>query len=341
MFLGLTDHNIQYFFSFFNHGKDALHLLRARVTSNALNRESAVLKHKVAAHTEQVSESADTLETPDDIIAAMNTANLASTSSSTCQESPPRRNVSSSVQSPEKLAASMSPSDLSDSSDNGQSLDTTSVSASQILQRSDVFYRPSMQHRHNREALEQQSSGAHSGNIQTSPGHGSGANLVPPKQGLQQSSSTSTLQDLMRAGTYSLQGASGIAGLLRKESKRVSNVLASESKVYYEKVTNMWAGKTMHFDVAGGPNTAEQAMNADEDRSDINHGDRFRSYFALPPSEKLRATYHGYLNRVVPVFGKIYVSELKVCFRSLLPGTRTKVGIEESIFRSYGRADHV
>ena len=60
-----------------------------------------------------------------------------------------------------------------------------------------------------------------------------------------------------------------------------------------------------------------------EDEGTKGYGDRFRAHFAL--TEKLQATYYGYLHRVLPLYGKIYIGERHFCFRSLLPGTKTKL----------------
>ena len=104
----------------------------------------------------------------------------------------------------------------------------------------------------------------------------------------------------------------------------MSNLLASESMGYVEKVSGMWAGGKKHYgDAQSKPAEPEGDMLEDEDAS--GHGDRFRAHFALPATEKLQATYFGYLHRVLPLYGKIYIGDRHFCFRSLLPGTRTKM----------------
>ncbi|KAJ8114954.1 hypothetical protein ONZ43_g4781 [Nemania bipapillata] len=76
---------------------------------------------------------------------------------------------------------------------------------------------------------------------------------------------------------------------------------------------------SLHIDAAG------------DDEGDIVDGnhttamERFRAHFALPETEKLQATYFGFLIRVLPLYGKVYISDRNFCFRSLLPGTRTKL----------------
>jgi sterol 3beta-glucosyltransferase len=94
---------------------------------------------------------------------------------------------------------------------------------------------------------------------------------------------------------------------------------------YIEKVSGMWQGGRRHYreaDLDG----AEGVMDDEEDElNEAEHGERFRSHFAFHPSERLLASYFGYLHRVLPLYGKIYISNRSFCFRSLLPGTRTKV----------------
>ena len=61
----------------------------------------------------------------------------------------------------------------------------------------------------------------------------------------------------------------------------------------------------------------------EEDRNESN--ERFRSHFSLGESEELVASYYAHIQKAIPIYGKIYVSHNYVCFRSLLPGTRTKM----------------
>ncbi|KAG0240175.1 Sterol 3-beta-glucosyltransferase [Actinomortierella wolfii] len=51
----------------------------------------------------------------------------------------------------------------------------------------------------------------------------------------------------------------------------------------------------------------------------------FHKEFALPDSEGLSAVVSGYLLRVLPVYGRIYLSDNYICYKSRLYGTRTKV----------------
>ena len=135
--------------------------------------------------------------------------------------------------------------------------------------------------------------------------------------------SSARLETLMRASEVSFQKASGVAGVFRETSKRMGNVLAHESKLYYEKVTNMWSGRTIHFDRPEEP--FRTSSESREHACDSTHNERFRMHFSLSEKERLKATYHGFLLSGVPVYGKFYLSDRKLCFRNLIPGTRTKM----------------
>ena len=138
-------------------------------------------------------------------------------------------------------------------------------------------------------------------------------------------SSSPTLQEIMKAGSYPLQRAGAFAGYLQKKSNKMSRLLATESMSYLEKVSGMWAGNRKHY----GDNEAvlpdDRDVDPEDEEANVGHGDRFRAHFALPETEKLQATYFGFLHRVLPLYGKIYISNHKFCFRSLLLGTKTKL----------------
>ncbi|RIA84856.1 Glycosyltransferase Family 1 protein [Glomus cerebriforme] len=51
----------------------------------------------------------------------------------------------------------------------------------------------------------------------------------------------------------------------------------------------------------------------------------FRVHFALPEQEKLHAVFYGYFLRMLPVYGKFYVSDNYICFRSRVIGQNTNM----------------
>ncbi|KAI6708439.1 hypothetical protein JHW43_009028 [Diplocarpon mali] len=217
--------------------------------------------------------------------------------------------------------------------------DDTQASASQILRGSDVFLSPTIQRsssasgrrgpEYNNDVPRSDSPSRVTVSSEMKPPkpryttttgsvEGSAASQVEP------SVSAPTLQSLVKAGAYPLQRAAGLAGYLNRHSKRMSTLLATESMGYVEKVSGMWKGGKKHYDEPQGLSPNDD-MEDDDDDQTVAYGDRFREHFALPATEKLQASYFGFLHRVLPLYGKIYVSDRSFCFRSLLPGTRTKL----------------
>ena len=220
----------------------------------------------------------------------------------------------------------------------------TQASGSQILNRSDVFQSPTIQRLHvspppDKDSQRGRSADSGSSNsIDThSKNHyrnrfyreqsrvGNQESGDPNRGHLSQSNSSPTIHQLVKVGAYPLQRAAGFAGYLRSRSKRMSNLLATESMGYVEKVSGMWAGGRRHYSDTEGVLSDDRLQDLGEENNLAKHGDRFREHFALPASEKLQATYFGFLQRVLPLYGKIYVSNKNVCYRSLFKGTRTKM----------------
>ncbi|KLJ12336.1 sterol 3beta-glucosyltransferase [Blastomyces silverae] len=232
-----------------------------------------------------------------------------------------------------------------------QSTNGTVESASQILNRSDVFQSPTIHklrdtlsgageapRRHSEDTARFAPSPAdvrihppsrtQTTQSLTKPEHqdgGSDSEHDLQHRSVAHSASSPTLQELMKAGSYPLQRAAGLAGYLKSRSKRMSNLLATESMGYFEKVSGMWIGGKRHYGEGETILPDDRMVDPEDEEQGCEHGDRFRAHFALPSSEKLQATYFAYLHRVIPLYGKLYISNRKFCFRSLLPGTRTKM----------------
>jgi sterol 3beta-glucosyltransferase len=215
--------------------------------------------------------------------------------------------------------------------------DETRGSASQILRGSEVLFAPTIQRsysasqqRGGERRLEAENPSQPSTNESTpqdyrfsQPRHAVTAGSLEGSNASQAGPPASgpTLQSIFKAGAYPLQRAAGFAGYLNRNSKRMSTILAAESMGYVEKVSGMWKGGRKHYDETPG---TDDEMGDEMDGSNSTK-DRFRDHFALPASENLQATYFGYLHRVLPLYGKIYISNRSFCFRSMLPGTRTKL----------------
>ncbi|PQE26431.1 putative Sterol 3-beta-glucosyltransferase protein [Rutstroemia sp. NJR-2017a BBW] len=210
-----------------------------------------------------------------------------------------------------------------------------SASASQILEDSDVFLSPTIQrspsatHRDDRDEFpspEFRDTRDISPTRPPPPEHAiTTGSFAAPNVGHGELSSGATLQSIVKAGSYPLQRAAGFAGYLNRHSKRMSTLLATESMGYVEKVSGMWKGGKTHYEEPRTSSPSDGMYDDDEDNEVANSRARFREHFALPSSEKLQAAYFGYLHRVIPLYGKIYISDRSFCFRSLLPGTRTKL----------------
>jgi sterol 3beta-glucosyltransferase len=227
----------------------------------------------------------------------------------------------------------------------------TQESASQILNRSDVFHSPTIYRNRDSPSTSTEDvrcrseiparantvgvgrrSQSHSRTRQprTAPRHASlEVDRHPSEAGargvVRHKTSAPSLQEIMKAGSYPLQRAAGFAGYLKNSSTRMSKLLATESRGYLEKVSDMWTGAKRHYGDKEGIMHEDRLVDEEDEEAGTGYGDRFRAHFALPASEKLRATYFAYLHRVLPLYGKVYISDRKFCFRSLLPGTKTKM----------------
>ncbi|KAK4208081.1 UDP-glucose:sterol glycosyltransferase [Rhypophila decipiens] len=204
-------------------------------------------------------------------------------------------------------------------------------SASQILRGSDVFRSPTIRRsasasradgvapppivRHHTSGL-----GKYSAKNASTTGHIPETSTSEARA----QATTPTLQNIAKMGGYPFQKANAIFGYLDRQSRHMSSLLATESMGYVEKVSGMWKGGKKHYDdQLGNFKTDEEVEDDPEERA--NSEARFQAHFALPSTEKLQAAYFGYLMRVLPLYGKIYISDRHFCFRSLLPGTRTKL----------------
>lgn len=216
------------------------------------------------------------------------------------------------------------------------SVATEDPSASQILKGSEVFHSPTMRRSDassqstdaKEEELHRESESsipAESMSMKHAATTGHMGQLGYHGQGMGPRSTTPTLQSITKMGSYPLQRAGAFADYLNKTSKRMSSLLATESMGYVEKVSGMWKGGRKHYGEPAGLRPDEDELEEDSDGKIQTSMERFRAHFALPESEKLQATYFGCIIRVLPLYGKIYISDRSFCFRSLLPGTRTKL----------------
>lgn len=235
--------------------------------------------------------------------------------------STPQRHTSFHASSESYLQSSMEDPSFSNLADSSNLEDQ---SASQILHNSEVF----------RKSPAQLQPGS-TGHSSDSKSRGAAAREKLPPLATQQGqgeqsadrkqTTTPTLQNISQMGAYPLQRAGKFFEYLDQSSKRMSKLLASESMTYVEKVSGMWQGKSKHYDEPEGLRPDDDDLERDSEGNVQTSMRRFREHFALPDTEKLQATYYGSILRVLPLYGKIYLSDRYFCYRSLLPGTRTKL----------------
>lgn len=253
---------------------------------------------------------------------------------------------------PDSASATLSLEPGTESSAAIQSMDESSASASQILNRSDVFRAPEMQSTESSPSRKIEASTRHSQDTTRSSGNGRPLvkPLAPVKQGNNPpvqigthdveddidatqahprlSGSSSALQDI---ASYPYQKASGLAGFLRTRSKKMGNLLASESMGYYEKVSGMLAGGRKHYNTAEGLEPHDQVHGFEDDEDAAKAAENFREHFAFHDTEVLQSSFFASLQRVLPNYGKIYISGRYFCFRSLMPTSKTKVSLAFSV----------
>ncbi|KAF2739361.1 sterol 3-beta-glucosyltransferase [Polyplosphaeria fusca] len=261
----------------------------------------------------------------------------------------------------DKSPLSAKPQDSSESATNSfdpgtessaavQSIDESNASASQILGRSDVFRAPVIQRskyadqgisdnvaRHSEDTtrstglgatklksarLSQQTRGGSPRNHQAALGAPEVDEETEALSNARLSGSSSALQDF---ASYPLQKASGLAGFLRTRSKRMTNILATESMGYYEKVSGMLAGGRKHYNTAEGLEPGDQVHGFEDEEDAVIAAEHFREHFAFDESEQLQSSFFASLQRILPNYGKIYISSRHFCFRSLMPTSKTKV----------------
>ncbi|KAJ6033355.1 hypothetical protein N7444_011126 [Penicillium canescens] len=305
----------EYFFSFFDSGQDAFNYIKSLVNATSMNAVEGSPKNQESNQMSQRRQTGSRVagQRPD--------------------TSPLKRGSSDGH---ENQSADSFAEHGTASSPIVQSMTDTAESASQILNRSDVFHSPTMRAMRRRssdvgETIRRSDETTRSASAQLDLDRAGRAidksDALDQSDVMQASSlgSVAHLNDLVKAGAYPFQRAAGFADYVKNRSRQMSTLLATESMGYIEKVSGMWTGSQKHYGEREGPLQGQSVDAEDEGEGGLNHGDRFRAHFALPPTERLQATYYAYLHRVLPLYGKIYISQRKLCFRSLIPGTRTKM----------------
>lgn len=145
-----------------------------------------------------------------------------------------------------------------------------------------------------------------------------------------------------RALATPLQHAYTLAGAVREQGKRMSSYLGSSPKDYYNRFSGAIGGGSRHYTSGSanpGSHPPDDRVEEDEETAvdDLEHERRFQQHFALPGTERLRAVFYCWLHRVLPLYGKVYLSDRRFCFRSLLYGTRTKLVVPFRDIQNVGK----
>jgi GRAM domain len=88
-----------------------------------------------------------------------------------------------------------------------------------------------------------------------------------------------------------------------------------------EKRKSWWATHRKTSSDGGEPYIPEDIVVTEE------KNELFKSHFAIPQTERLLQTFSAYINKVLPLLGKIYVSSNYICFKSVRVGFRVKAVI--------------
>lgn len=86
----------------------------------------------------------------------------------------------------------------------------------------------------------------------------------------------------------------------------------------------MWHAQPAHYRL-------NSTLFSEDDKYLVKHENeeasnkRFKGHFSLSDDDYLIGAYYGYLNKNIPIYGKFYVGNKCLCFRSLLPGIKTKM----------------
>lgn len=117
----------------------------------------------------------------------------------------------------------------------------------------------------------------------------------------------------------SLEGQSLNGPPLRRKNSKMKSFKRSLKTV--SSMGGVWSASPYHFEKEA-PGDSFYVADLFEREVTEKH---FRKHFSLSSQPKLVATYYAHLRRSMPVYGKLYLGDDKLCFRSLLPGVSTKM----------------
>ncbi|SCU96637.1 LADA_0H01970g1_1 [Lachancea dasiensis] len=147
---------------------------------------------------------------------------------------------------------------------------------------------------------------------------------APSGQGSTNKNSDLSSPEHIEAPDDGLSESDSYFGTVEDNKGRIMS-LASWTPRPIKNMGSMWGAHPMHYrynDEEMFPDDDQYLANSKEQ---ILASQRFRSHFSLRQDEALTAAYYAHLNKNIPVYGKLYLGSSVLCFRSLLPGTKTKM----------------
>ncbi|TKA27022.1 hypothetical protein B0A50_05213 [Salinomyces thailandicus] len=333
-----------YFFTFFNHGRDALRMLNLLTEGNEARKLVFGVNNALAS---------DERPTHDEIDRP--SLGRARASFDTARQGK-GRTTSASFQQPHKISQPpISPS----AGDSRESLYSTAeqeapsptspdvtgevdMSASQILTDDGAFRAPTLRMPQPRQMVSGKTAEGLPGESKdTSRAHDPAqermstqpqrrtSDEVPINTEMQSIAvrPPNTSRPSMRVLAAPWQHAASLYGHVRSQSKRGVSYLSSSPKDFYSRISGAVAGGKRYYSEADRPPPDDSIPDPENEMDVAEHEKRFQQHFALPESEKLVAVFYCSLHRVLPLYGKIYISTRNFCFRSLLYGTRTRIVI--------------
>ncbi|GAB7360954.1 hypothetical protein MBLNU230_g0937t1 [Neophaeotheca triangularis] len=204
------------------------------------------------------------------------------------------------------------------------------ISASQMLTGDEAFRSPTLRGTHLQRLASQQGRQASPG-LDATRSKGQSPSKFPTDSSNQGNPEDGTdSQTSGHHGNPTLGGyAYSKAAQLPFVGKHVTSWLSSSpyetSRTYMGKIGGAIVGGQKHYAEADGLSAEDRIDDPEEHLEAAEAEERFHAHFALPKSERLKATFFCYLHRVLPLWGKIYVGSSRFCFRSIMAGTRTKL----------------
>lgn len=129
--------------------------------------------------------------------------------------------------------------------------------------------------------------------------------------------------------TASIEDPKLIRAVTNEDMQQLSNLKKDHLQNWTPKplknLSDMWKAKPQHYENSCYTfrDTNNKNTNNINEKDSFDATARFRNHFKLPKERQLLSTYYGYLNKNVPTYGKLYLGDNVLCFRSLIPGSHT------------------